>query len=331
MDVNTIQFLHPGEEHGVDDRKKMIKYWNQGPHKRKFLKAQGQYVTASGTLSEQVPLLFWGEWEPNSHVVETFSPVNNLKLWPHYLHEPYLPSSKKSTVLSPVSTPSPCIGDCSETKKKTKGGCSTDWDNDCCQNTDPFVFGEAFIYSLCQQCEKDPKGLLHTTYLSRLPIGSLILFGSKATLDTGSTKEDVFALDTVFVVGDSRPYTIKNYKTDLAGFIPKDYGYIMGFDHARGAGVSMNIRCYKGATPSNPVNGMYSFSPCQVAAPKGDKSFHKVLIKQTDGLNDYINVKVTQGSKGCITIPESEAHKVWVKVCEIVEKQGCLQGVNFQY
>lgn len=52
MDVNVIQFLHPGEEHGVDDRKKMIKYWNHGPHKRKFLKARGQYVTDSGTLSE---------------------------------------------------------------------------------------------------------------------------------------------------------------------------------------------------------------------------------------------------------------------------------------
>lgn len=102
-----------------------------------------------GTLSEEMPLLFWGEWEPNSHVVETFSPANNL--WPRYLHEPYLPSSKKSAVLSPVSTPSSCIGDCSETKKKPKGGCSTDWDKNCGQNTDPFVFGEAFIYSLCQQ------------------------------------------------------------------------------------------------------------------------------------------------------------------------------------
>ena len=247
MDVNVIQFLHPGEEHGVDDRKKMIKYWNHGPHKRKFLKARGQYVTdvARGTLSEEMPLLFWGEWEPNSHVVEEFSPVKKLKLWPRYLHEPYLPSSKKSAVLSPVSTPTPCIGSCDETKKP-KGGCITDWDNDCCQNTDPFVFGEAFIYSLCQQWKKDSKGHLHTTYLSKLPIGSLILFGSKVTLDMGGTKEDAFALDTVFVVGDSHRYTIKNYKTDLAGFIPKDYGYIMGFDHARGAGVSMNIRCYRG-------------------------------------------------------------------------------------
>lgn len=240
-----------------------------------------------------------------------------------------MPSSKKSAVLSPVSTPSPCIGDCSVTKKKPKGGCITDWDNDCCQNTDPFVFGEAFIYSLCQQWKKDSKGHLHTTYLSKLPIGSLILFGSKVTFDTGSTKEYVFALDTVFVVGDSRRYTIKNYKTDLAGFIPKDYGYIMGFDHARGAGVSMDIRCYKGATPSNPVNGMYSFSPCQVADPKGGKSFHKVLIKKTDGLNDYINVKVQQGSKGSITIPDSEALKVWTKVCEIVENQGCRRGLIF--
>lgn len=40
MNVNIIQFLHPGGEHGVDDRKKMIKYWNLRPHKRKFLKAE---------------------------------------------------------------------------------------------------------------------------------------------------------------------------------------------------------------------------------------------------------------------------------------------------
>lgn len=331
MDVNIIQFLHPGGEHGVDDRKKMIKYWNHGPHKRKFLKARGQYVTDvdHGTLSEEMPLLFWGEWEPNSHVVETFSPANNLS--PRYLHEPYLPSSKNPAVLSPVSTPSSCLGDCNETKKKSKGGCSTDWDNNCGQNTDPFVFGEAFIYSLCQQWKENPKGHLHLTSLSKLPIGSLILFGSKVTLYTGSTKEDAFALDTVFVVGDSRPYTIKNYKTDLAGFIPKDFGYIMGFDHARGAGANMNIRCYKGATPSNPVNGMYSFSPCQVADSKGGKSFQKVVIRKSDGLTNYINVRLTQGFKSSIAIPDSQAYMVWKRICEIVEQQGCLQGVNFQY
>lgn len=330
MKLNVVQFLHPSGEHGVDDRKKMIKYWNQGPHKRKFMKVQGQYVTDQGTLSEQMSLLFWGEWEPNSHVVETFTPAN--KLWPRYLHEPYLPSSKHAAISPSASAPTPCKGSCSEIMKKPKGGCSTtDWDNDCCQNTDPFVFGEAFIYSLCQQWKKDTKGCLHTTYLSRLPVGSLILFGSKVTLDTGTTTEEAFALDTVFVVGESRPYTIKSYKNDLNGFIPKDYGYIMGFDHARGAGVGISIRCYKGATPSNPVNGMYSFSPCQEADPNGGKSFQKVLIRNSDGLGSYINVCLTQGSKGKIAIPESEAHEVWTKICEIVEKQGCLKGVNFQY
>ena len=68
-----------------------------------------------------------------------------------------------------------------------------------------------------------------------------------------------------------------------------------------------------------------------MADPKGGKSFQKVVIKKTDGLNDYINVKVQQGFKGSIAIPDTEAYKVWKRICEIVEQQGCLQGVNFQY
>lgn len=330
MNINFIQFIHPGGEHGFDDRKKLLKYWNQGPHKRKFMKVQGQYVTDQGTLSEQSSLLFWGEWEPNSQVVETFTRTNN-KLWPRYLHEPYLPSSKKAAIAPSASASSPCIAPCSEISKKPKGGCATDWDSNSCQNTDPFVFGEAFIYSLCQQWKKDKKGNLHATYLSQLSAGSLILLGSKVTYDDGTNKEAAFALDTVFVVADSRPYTIKNYKNDLAGFIPKDYGYIMGFDHARGPGADITIRCYKGATPSNPVSGMYSFSPCQEADPKGGKSFPKVVIRESDGLSSYINVNLTQGSKGSVTIPVSEAHKVWTRICEIVKEQGCLRGVKFQY
>ena len=326
MDVSVIQFLHPGGEHGVDDKKKMIKYWNQGPHKRKFLKAQGQYVidAAQGSLSDPMPLLFWGEWEPNSHVVAQFKPLN--KLWPRYLHEPYLPPRSKmnSAPLAPIA---PICG----SQKRSKGGCITDWDNDCCQNTDPLVFGDAFIYSLCHQWKKDSKGRLNTTHLSNLFKGSLILFGSKVMVHTATSQEDAFALDTVFVVGESQQYSIKNYKTDVAGFIPTDYGYIMGYDHASGAGVDLSISCYKGATPLNPVNGMYSFSPCQKADLRGGKPFPKVVITKADGLGKFINVKCTQGFKGSIAVSDSEAFDVWKKICEIVKKQGCLQGVNFQY
>lgn len=29
MEVNVVQFFHPGGEHGIDDEKAMVKHWNK--------------------------------------------------------------------------------------------------------------------------------------------------------------------------------------------------------------------------------------------------------------------------------------------------------------
>ena len=63
-----IQFTHPGEEHGPDSPEMAYKSWNLGPHRRKFISCQGDYVDNRNSLIMNNNLLFWGEWEPPSKV-----------------------------------------------------------------------------------------------------------------------------------------------------------------------------------------------------------------------------------------------------------------------
>ena len=106
-----VQFPHPGGEHrprGEDMD------WNRGPHHRKFLRATGTYLDAGGV--QRGPITFWGEWEPQSRVVESYPP--GLRDGPRWLHEPWWEVPRHRRLL---------------------------------QNTDPLVFGDRFRYSNCRQ------------------------------------------------------------------------------------------------------------------------------------------------------------------------------------
>ena len=106
-----VQFPHPGSEHEPTGP---MMDWNRGQHARKFLKAHGRYVVDG--VAREGAVAFWGEWEPQSRVVETFPP--EIPGGPCFLHEPFW-----------VSQP----------------------DGDRLQNTDPLVFGDRFLYSNCRQ------------------------------------------------------------------------------------------------------------------------------------------------------------------------------------
>jgi len=112
--VCFVQFLHPGGEHGPDDG--LLKRWNDGPHRRKFLIGQGQYLQGGVPIEEEV--VFWGEWEAPSEVRPISAPPHD---GPNWLHRPFLelPTSYRGL-----------------------------------QNTDPFVFGDQFHYTGCLQHTK---------------------------------------------------------------------------------------------------------------------------------------------------------------------------------
>lgn len=108
-----VQFIHPGGEHWPDTA--TTKAWNTGPHRRKFLRARGQYV-ASPEEVEHGDIAFWGEWEAESDVARRYD--GRGPAMPHFLYDPYFVRHR---------------------------------DEQWRQNTDPFVFGDRFHYTGCLQ------------------------------------------------------------------------------------------------------------------------------------------------------------------------------------
>lgn len=184
--------------------------WNLGSHARKFLAATGTRIDADGEVHDG-PLAFWGEWEAPSHVIRRWDRRPGL---PTVLHDPYW----------------------------TRNGPDRER-----QNTDPWVFGDRFIYSNCKQLTPTDS----PSALQSLPLGSLILFGS--------VRAGEFVLDTVFVVGEAAgrywpmgPDAAPDVDVDDAfrsctieslARLPARYA------HAR-------FTLFRGATPRAPVGGM---------------------------------------------------------------------------
>jgi hypothetical protein len=86
--------------------------WNVGDHARKFLRGHGRCIDHDDTLGE-ANVVFWGEWEAPSRVVTRWRDRHG----PRALHDPYWCTPPRGSR----------------------------------QNTDPWVFGEAFRYSNCRQ------------------------------------------------------------------------------------------------------------------------------------------------------------------------------------
>ena len=141
-----VQFLHPGSEHTPDRNNQNYISWNQNAHKRKFMKNPGIYLKDNSKITSD--LVFWGEWEPQSDVIQKLKAEKKGE--PKYLYQPYFSVPQHNQFL---------------------------------QNTDPFVFGDNFYYVCCRQATK--RGF---TQLRFLESGSVILFGSclnkKFILDT---------------------------------------------------------------------------------------------------------------------------------------------------
>lgn len=164
-----VQFMHPGGEHTTEGD---TKAWNTGEHKRKFLKNEGRYLRDGELCDGEIG--FWGEWEPESKVVDHIE--HPAPEHPHFIYSPY------------YVTPASDEGQ---------------------QNTDPFVFGNRFLYSCCRQHTRRRSAPPHPPYpvdpsqLQRLREGSVALFGSCV----GKKK---FVLDTVFVVDHYEDFNLDN-------------------------------------------------------------------------------------------------------------------------
>jgi hypothetical protein len=278
-----VQFIHPGGEH-TPDNNGHIKNWNKGKHKRKFVKNFGKYLSLKGDKwQEQIgDIIFWCEWSPESRIIKRIiSPIHN---GPEYISFPYyvLPKNYKRL-----------------------------------QGTDPFVFGERFHYTVCQQY----KGKTATTVRS-LEKGSVILFGS-------CINRDSFVIDTVFVVDHWIEHSKKNYKNVLKNNIPNTYTDVtispLYQNLYQKTKKDISFRLYFGATYNKPVNGMFSFFPC---CPYNNKL--KGFARPRIEIKNVITNNLLQGKKLNPQNNIKDVKKLWDEVVKQVKKHKLMLGIYTQ-
>jgi hypothetical protein len=276
-----VQFPHPGKEHEPDDG--LVKGWNNRPHphRRKFLKQAGKYLAVGKVVEGE--MLFWGEWEPESKVERKINA--SICRGPRFVYTPYYVVPKSYDGL---------------------------------ENTDPFVFGEQFHYTVCKQRT--------FAQLRRLSPGSVILFGS--------CESHAFVLDTVFVVGSQWIDHAKSlYRSVLKGKISQEYEEVTilpWYQEPCAETKSCNSaesegpwRLYFGATYDKPFHGMYSFFPCQPYDARSE-GFARPEIN----LPDQIKPKQNTGVKYSVQSSLDEMKLLWGKVADQVKDQGLVLGIH---
>lgn len=119
-------------------------------------------------------------------------------------------------------------------------------------NTDPYVFGKTFYYSNCQQRGRRLK----------LPNNSMLIFG------TGVGAGMEFKVDTVFVVGESKAYTVG--KTDLLDVSVTFREVVLNrLTGGAACGPGNVYRLYSGRMFAPNCNDVFSYVPCKPANVRG--------------------------------------------------------------
>ena len=220
------------------------------------MRLRGEWISANDIVRAG-DLHAWGEWEPESDLIRKLNRRPGETRHPRFLWHPYYVPKTSYREL---------------------------------HNTDPFVFGKRFLYSNCGQPSKP--GLRH------LAEGSVIAFGSGTEIGG----ERRWMLDTVLVVRDFIDYDPRGACVMLedctpAAFLVATGGPLTDNDYASAPGTCAprrtRLRLYRGATPYDPVDGMFSFFPATPAG--GDSGFPRPLV---DLPGDYFNPRSWQAPKG---------------------------------
>ncbi|MGY1777768.1 hypothetical protein ACI8AV_18075 [Geodermatophilus sp. SYSU D00804] len=172
------------------------------------------------------------------------------------------------------------------------------------QNTDPLVFGDRFSYTNCRQPTN--------AKLRALPAGSVVLFGSK--LHGG------FVLDTVFVVGQAAGYRPSDGPPEGVHGAAEELvtdGLAQDPAHA-----DFRFTWYGGATPAQPVAGMFSFTPARPHQP-GTPGFARPRLR----LDPVIHPNLAMAAR-CTPMGLAQAQDIWQRVVEQVTAAGLVLATH---
>lgn len=281
--LQVVQFVHPGfeyhrQEHlGVRHNRSGVMRWKPGrtPHDRKFMMTWGSLLEpVTGQDHAFAPLAFWGEWEGPSVFWRVESPGKPL---PTVVHSPFRPASSPR---EPV------------------------------QNTDPMVFGDAFIYSNC----------LQPAYrsLRTLNPGSIVLFGRFGR----AAGQGSFSLDTCLVVDRVQalpplPFDADSYGSDLLT------DAVLSPLHTEGAEGELTV--YFGLRPSSDATGPFSFFPARQMDDSAPL-FARPELRPIGALDGVISPGNMQGIKVTSNLSTSDRDAIWNEVVRQVSQWGCGLG-----
>ena len=284
--VQLVQFVHPGFEYrrsehvGGRKTRSGLMGWKPGNtnHDRKFMVARGSLLEwDTGRDRPGVPMVFWGEWEgPSVFWKLAGSPGKPL---PTVIHAPFRPDQ----------CPTGSI-----------------------QNTDPMVFGDAFVYSNCLQAAFPS--------LRSLSPGSIVLFGRHSRPDNQRS----FNLDTCLVI--DRIETLPPVPVD-----PESYGIdlltdaVLGPVHTEGARDELTV--YFGRRRPPDGAGPFSFFPARLMK-EPPPLFERPLLTPTGSLKGIISPENMQGINTTSGLSLSDRDAIWEEVVRQVAQQDC--GLGYQ-
>src|SRR5438445_3769079 len=268
--LQVVQFVHPGFEYqrpeyvGRRDTQSGVMDWKPGNshHDRKFMLTWGSLVE-EGQDHRSVPLGLWGEWEGPSVFWKLGGSPGRPS--PSVVHAPFRPASPPTRPI---------------------------------QNTDPMVFGDAFVYSNC----------LQPAYRSfrTLSPGSIVLFGRHARAGGRPS----FSLDTCIVIERIEalrpvPVDVDSWATDLLT------DAVLGPLHSEGAEGELNV--YFGQRRPRDGAGPFSFFPARLMHDQAP-SFPRPELSPTGALDGVISPRNMQGIKVSSDLSVIDRDTIWDEV-----------------
>ena len=251
-------------------------------------KFHGDWIEKDGT-KRSGDLWTWGEWEPESRRIREFNAKNGGPYHPRYLWEPYW------------------------IRKNSYQGL---------HNTDPFIFGERFLYSNCRQTSQN------SAWLRSVAQGSVIAFGSGKTIKG----ERRWILDTVLVVKDFVDYEIRKAHMELRDWAPNTFLHVTGGPLSNNDGEASHsgtcarpaprLRLYRGATFDDPVDKMFSFFPARSA--DGDSGFQRPTIDLPSKHFNPCNWQAPKGAKHDLSA--DDLHDLWKSLVTQVRNNRLVLG-----
>ena len=241
----------------------------------------GEWI-GSDNRTHRGELWAWGEWEPESLLLDRLAQPGGNEDCPRFLWQPYYVPKDSYRGL---------------------------------HNTDPFIFGERFLYSNCRQ-PTSPS-------LKRLDKGSVIAFGS--CKKRGGER---WLIDTVFVVADSASYRVSEAGRLLRDQTSEVFSIVTGGplsdNEEAGCAADESFRLYRGATLDDPVDKMFSFFPARSAG--GGEGFPRPVINLP---SKYFNPRVCMAAKGVSSeLSRDVLHSIWTDLVEQVRQAGLVLGTH---